>query len=101
MYFTIFVSNLVALDDVRKKVSNERRKETWARVSTAPTHRATTAPDLERLRANRGRFNPIVTSGAYSITPNSAYMDFGYMVFPDIWTIFFLDFSYIRLANEC
>ena len=78
--------NLVAFDDVRKKVSNERRKETWARVSTAPTHRATTAPDLERLRANRGRFNPIVTSGAYSITPNSAYMDFGYMVFPDIWT---------------
>ena len=42
--------NLVAFDDVRKKVSRARRKETWARVSTAPTHRATTAPDLERLR---------------------------------------------------
>ena len=45
--------NLVAFDDVRKKVSSARRKETWARVNTAPTHRATTAPDLERLCLNR------------------------------------------------
>ena len=60
--------NLVAFDDVRKKVSSARRKETWARVSTAPTHRATTAPDLDRLRCEPREFNPIVTfgSGAYS-----------------------------------
>ena len=47
---SFFFADLVAFDDVRKKVRRARRKETWARVSTAPTHRATTAPDLERLR---------------------------------------------------
>ena len=45
-----FFPDLVAFDDVRKKVRRASVKETWARVSTAPTHRATTAPDLERLR---------------------------------------------------
>ena len=35
---------------MRKKVSSAKRKETWARVSTAPTHSATTAPDLDRLQ---------------------------------------------------
>ena len=49
-YCFSFFPDLVAFDDVRKKVRRASVKETWARVSTAPTHRATTAPDLERLR---------------------------------------------------